>query len=287
MLFFSRMTRKEWKIQATRLLAGTDAPALTAQLLLCHVLGIDRVALIAHSEEAVPAEAQAVLDALLERRLSGEPLAYILGSREFYGRDFEVNAHTLIPRPETEHIIEEALAFFGRQADESVRFLDLGTGSGCIAVTLAAERPAWRGTALDISAGALDTARRNAAAHGAELDFLMADFTRPLPFGEASFDLIVSNPPYISEEEYAELDAGVRDFEPRSALVPGPEGMEHPRIVEQVARRLLRPGGLFLMEHGWLQGEACRALCAGPDWNSVHTVRDLAGKDRCLYAERV
>ncbi len=282
------MTRKEWKIQAARALAGTDAPVLTAQLLLCHVLGLDRVALIAHSEEDVPAEAQAVLDAFLALRLSGEPLAYILGSREFYGRDFEVNAHTLIPRPETEHIIEEALAFFDRQGrtGEPVRFLDLGTGSGCIAVTLAAERPAWRGTALDISAGALDTARRNAAAHGAELEFLLADFTRPLPFGEASFDLIVSNPPYISEKEYAELDAGVRDFEPRSALVPGPEGMEHPRAVAEAARRLLRPGGLFLMEHGWLQGEACRALCAGPAWGHVHTVRDLAGKDRCLYAER-
>ena len=283
------MTRKEWKIEATRLLAGTDAPALTAQLLLCHVLRLDRVALIAHSEETVPADAQAVLAALLERRLSGEPLAYILGSREFYGRDFEVNAHTLIPCPETEHIIEEALAFFDRRgrAEEPLRFLDLGTGSGCIAVTLAAERPAWRGTALDISAGALDTARRNGAVHGVRLDFLLADFTQPLPLDEASFDLVVSNPPYISEEEYAELDAGVRDFEPRSALVPGPEGMEHPRIVEQVARRLLRPGGLFLMEHGWLQGEACRALCAGPDWNSVYTVRDLAGKDRCLYAERI
>lgn len=288
MLFFSRMTRKEWKIQAAHALAGTDAPALTAQLLLCHVLGIDRVALIAHSEEPVPADAQLKLDALLERRLSGEPLAYILGTREFYGRDFAVNAHTLIPRPETEHIIEEALAFFDRQgrADAPVRFLDLGTGSGCIAVTLAAERPVWRGTALDISSGALDTARRNAGAHGVALDFLLADFTQPLPFGEARFDLVVSNPPYISEQEYAELDAGVRDFEPRSALVPGPEGMEHPRAVEEAARRLLRPGGLFLMEHGWLQGEACRALCAGAFWNDIHTVRDLAGKDRCLFAVR-
>lgn len=283
------MTRKEWKIQATRLLADMDAPALTAQLLLCHVLGIDRVALIAHSEESLPPEAHETLDALLQRRRSGEPLAYILGTREFYGRDFAVNRHTLIPRPETEHLIEEALSFFDRKgrAEEPVRFLDLGTGSGCIAVTLAAERPAWRGTALDISSGALETARHNAEAHGAELDLLLADFTGPLPFEEGSFDLVVSNPPYISEEEYAELDAGVRDFEPRSALVPGPEGMEHPRAVELVARRLLKPGGLFLMEHGWLQGEACRALCKETYWNHVHTVRDLADRDRCLFAERL
>ena len=282
------MTRKEWKIQATRRLAHTDAPALTAQLLLCHVLDIDRVALIAHSEEPVPSEAEVRLEALLSRREQGEPLAYILGVREFYGRDFAVNPYTLIPRPETEHLIETALEFFDKRgmAEKPLRFIDLGTGSGCIAITLAAERPVWQGTALDISLGALETARRNAEANDAALAFLQADFTQPLPFESASFDLVVSNPPYISEEEYAELDAGVRDFEPRSALVPGPEGMEHPRAVEEVARRLLRPGGLFLMEHGWLQGEACRALCHTDFWNDVHTGCDLAGKDRFLFAVR-
>ena len=143
------MTRREWKIRATARLAGTDAPAAVASLLLCHVLGIDKVALVAHSEEPVPAEAEAVLEELLRRRLSGEPVAYILGRREFYGRDFLVNPHTLIPRPETEHLIEAALDFF--QSRQDVRFLDLGTGSGCIAVTLSAERPSWRGVAVDIS----------------------------------------------------------------------------------------------------------------------------------------
>ena len=282
------MTRKEWKIQATRRLAGTDAPALTAQLLLCHVLGVDRVALIAHSEEPVPADAEARLEAMLERRMAGEPLAYILGVREFYGRDFAVDSYTLIPRPETEHLIEEALAYFDRRGEDSVelRFLDLGTGSGCIAVTLGAERPAWRGCAVDISEGALAKARANASAHDVTLDFVHADFTQALPFADASFDLVVSNPPYISEEEYAGLDSGVRDFEPRTALVPGSEGMEHPRAVEEAARRLLKPGGLFLMEHGWLQGEACRALCSERFWNDVHTGRDLAGRDRYLVAVR-
>ena len=139
---------------------------------------------------------------------------------------------------------------------------------------------------MDISEGALAKARANAREHGAELEFLHADFTQALPFAEASFDLVVSNPPYISEEEYAELDAGVRDFEPRSALVPGPEGMEHPRAVEEAARRLLKPGGLFLMEHGWRQGEACRALCHEDFWSDVHTGLDLAGKDRFLFAVR-
>ena len=244
------MTRKEWKIRATARLSGTESPALAVTLLLCHVLGIDKVALIAHSEEEIPPRAEAELDALLERRLAGEPVAYLLGRREFYGRDFSVNSHTLIPRPETEHLIEAALEFF--QGREEIRFLDLGTGSGCIAVTLAAERPSWHGTAVDISAGALEVAGANAGAHGVSdrVRFLQADFTKPMPLVGEGFDLVISNPPYISEEEYAALDDGVRNFEPRSALVPGPEGLEHPRAVEAAARALLKEGGLLLMEHG-------------------------------------
>lgn len=280
------MTRREWKIRATARLAGTEAPATVAALLLCHVLGIDKVALVAHSEEEVPADAERRLEALLARRLAGEPAAYLLGRREFYGRDFFVDSGTLIPRPETEHLVEAALEFFGNRQD--VRFLDLGTGSGCIAVTLAAERPTWRGAAVDISSAALKTARKNAEANGAAdaVTFVEADFTGPLPFACGSFDLVVSNPPYISEEEYAGLDPGVRNFEPRSALVPGPSGLEHPRAVEAAARALLKEGGLLLMEHGCLQGDACRALCSDAYWKDMRTGRDLAGKDRFLFAVR-
>ena len=280
------MTRREWKIRATARLAGTEAPAVVAAVLLCHVLGIDKVELVAHSEEKVPPKAEAELEALLERRLSGEPLAYLLGSREFYGRDFFVDSSTLIPRPETEHLIDEALEFFRNRSD--VRFLDLGTGSGCLAVTLAAERPSWRGMAVDLSPEALNVARRNAGKYGVSeaVTFLHADFTKALPLEPCSFDLVISNPPYISEEEYAGLDPGVRNFEPRSALVPGPEGLEHPRAVEAAARALLKEGGLFLMEHGYLQGEACRALCPDAYWMDMRTGRDLAGKDRYLFAVR-
>ena len=280
------MTRREWKIRATVRLAGTEAPATVAALLLCHVLGIDKVALVAHSEEEVPADAERRLEALLVRRLAGEPAAYLLGRREFYGRDFFVDSGTLIPRPETEHLVEAALEFFGDRQD--VRFLDLGTGSGCIAVTLAAERPTWRGAAVDISSAALKTARKNAEANGTAdaVTFVEADFTGPLPFACGSFDLVVSNPPYISEEEYAGLDPGVRNFEPRSALVPGPSGLEHPRAVEAAARALLKEGGLLLMEHGCLQGDACRALCSDAYWKDMRTGRDLAGKDRFLFAVR-
>ena len=280
------MTRREWKIRATARLAGTEAPAVVAALLICHVLGIDKVALVAHSEDEVPPEAEKKLEILLERRLAGEPVAYLTGHREFYGRDFFVDSSTLIPRPETEHLVEAALEFF--RDGETIRFLDLGTGSGCIAVTLAAERPLWKGTAVDISPEALAVAERNAEANGVsgQLVFLQADFTRPLPLAAGSFDLVVSNPPYISEEEYAGLDAGVRNFEPRSALVPGPEGLEHPRAVEAAARALLNEGGLLLMEHGYLQGDACRALCPDAYWKDMRTGRDLAGKDRFLFAVR-
>lgn len=280
------MTRREWKIRATARLAGTESPAMVAALLLCHVLGIDKVALVAHSEVEVPADAEKAFEALLARRLAGEPVAYLTGHREFYGRDFLVDSSTLIPRPETEHLVDAALEFFRNR--ENVRFLDLGTGSGCIAVTLAAERPGWRGTAVDISSGALAVAKRNAELNGVSdaLEFRQADFTMPLPLAAGSFDLVVSNPPYISEEEYAGLEPGVRNFEPRSALVPGPEGLEHPRAVEAAARALLKEGGLLLMEHGYLQGDACRALCPDAYWTDMRTGRDLAGKDRFLFAVR-
>lgn len=280
------MTRKEWKISAASRLAGTDAPLLSAEMILRHVLGIGRVELIVHSGEELSRDELSAAESLLARRFSGEPTAYLMGSREFYGRDFIVNGSVLIPRPETEHLIDAALGFFGGRRD--VRFLDLGTGSGCIALTLAAERPGWTGAAVDVSEEALAVARRNADIHDPEgrIAFVHADFTEELPFAEASFDLVVSNPPYISEEEYAGLDDGVRNFEPRGALVPGPTGMEHPRSVEKAARRLLRNGGLFLMEHGWLQGESCRSLCREDDWNGVRTGKDYAGLDRYLSAER-
>lgn len=290
------MTRREWKIQAAAHLAGGDSPHLEASMLLCHVLGIDKAKIYAHGEEEIPPLAEHTLNTLLSRRILGEPMAYILGKKEFYGRDFLVNEHTLIPRPETEHLIDAALAYFPKHRE--IRFIDLGTGTGCLAITLALERPMWRGTAIDISQNALSMAKANAKRLGANIAFLQADFTKPLPFlkcgalqtentDAGSFDLVLSNPPYISEEEYAMLDTDVRNFEPRSALVPGPTGLEHLSAIEAAACALLKGGGLLLMEHGCLQGEACRALCLGAYWMDVHTGRDLAGKDRFLSAVRV
>ncbi len=280
------MTRREWKMRALHLLAGTESPTLTAELLLCYVLGVDRANLIAFDCEELSAEQQSLLDLILERCLQGEPVAYVLGHREFYGRDMDVERSTLIPRPETEDVVEAALSAFG--GTSIVRFLDIGTGSGCIAVTLAAERPLWNGVAVDISRDALSVAMRNASRWGVSerVSFAQMDVTQPMPFGERSFDLVISNPPYVSSEEYERLDPCVRNFEPRCALLTGDAGMELPRAVECAARRMLRPNGLFLMEHGWLQGEQCRALCSSRYWEGVYTGRDLAGRDRFLSAVR-
>ncbi len=267
-------------------LAGTEAPARVAQMLLCEVLGISRERLAAHDEETLSSDALARLEHMLERRLAGEPAAYILGRREFYGRDFSVDRSTLIPRPETECLIDAALASF--RVEETVRFADLGTGSGCIAVTLAAERQGWSGTAVDISGKALDVARANAQKQGVagRVVFFLADVARPLPFPPGSFDLVVSNPPYVSVEEYALLEPGVRDFEPYGALVPGPTGLELPEAVVMRAAELLKSGGLLFMEHGWKQGGDCRSLCRGEYWSDVSTGRDLAGVERFLRAVR-
>ncbi|MBP3731574.1 MAG: peptide chain release factor N(5)-glutamine methyltransferase [Mailhella sp.] len=273
-------------MSAAQRLAGTDAPVRTAQILLREALGISREQLAAHDDEGLSAIELELLGSLLARRLSGEPVAYILGRREFYGRDFMVDRSTLIPRPETECLVDAALDFFDRK--ENVRFLDLGTGSGCIAITLAAERPGWNGIAVDISPAALDVARGNASAAdvGGRLSFARADMSGPLPFAQGEFDLVISNPPYVSEQEYAVLDAGVRGFEPRAALVPGPTGLELPAAVTAAAQELLAPGGLLLMEHGWKQGGACRALCGDRFWKNVSTGCDLAGNERFLSAVR-
>lgn len=279
------MTRRQWLDRAALALRGTEAARRTAELVLCAVLDITRVALLIHPDRELPPEVEARLSSLLARRLAGEPVAYLLGWREFYGRSFEVNAATLIPRPETEHLVDEALS---RLPEHGVHFADLGTGSGCLAVSLAAERPDWKGTAVDISEDALGMARRNAERLDVadRLTFLCADFTRPgfRDAGGAGLHLVISNPPYVSEAEYAALERGVRDYEPKTALVPGPTGLEHPRAVVQAAWHILRPGGLLLMEHGAAQGEAVRALCPPERWSRVETGRDWAGLDRYLVA---
>lgn len=199
--------------------AGVDSPRLSAQILAAHALGCDRVRLVVDARRVLGAGEAARVRELVARRAAGEPVAYILGEKEFYGLDFAVSPAVLVPRPETEHLIEEAERRLGR--DAAIRFADLGTGSGCIAVTLAVRFGGARGLALDRSAAALDVARANARRHGVDgrLQFLRGDmggvWARP-----GSLDLVVSNPPYVSEAEYRTVSFEVADYEPRSALVP-------------------------------------------------------------------
>lgn len=278
------VTRAAWRDRAVAALRHTESPGREAGLLLRHVLGIDAVELALRPNAAVPPDALERLEALLLRRQNGEPTAYLLEQREFYGRDFAVSPAVLIPRPETEHLVDEALA---RLPATALRFCDIGTGSGCLAVTLAAERPAWTGLAVDIADNALAVARANAGRLGvaSRLDFCRADARDP-SFAPGVFALIVSNPPYVSAAEYAALDPGVRDFEPRQALLCSQDGMETPLAVIRLAERALAPGGLLLMEHGAGQGAAARAACDAALWRDVSTGRDLAGLERFLIAIR-
>ncbi|WP_461211506.1 peptide chain release factor N(5)-glutamine methyltransferase [Desulfocurvus sp. DL9XJH121] len=273
--------------------AGVDSPRLSARLLAGHVLGLDQVRLVVDAGRVLEDGEVAAVRALAERRARGESVAYILGNKEFYGLDFRVTPDVLVPRPETEHLVERALERL--DAGSAVRFADLGTGSGCLAVTLATVFPQGLGLALDVSAAALAVARGNALRHGVagRLCFVRGDmgaaFARP-----GALDLVVSNPPYVSEAEYAELGFEVADFEPRGALVPAmpdgapSDGLECYRALAPVAADALRPGGLLLLEIGCTQGtDVSEALRATGAFGEPEVLPDLAGLDRVVLARRV
>jgi len=267
--------------------AGVDSPRLSAELLAGKAFGLSRLELVLrHDEIPTPERLDEFLD-LVRRREAGEPAAYILGEREFYGLPFRVTPDVLIPRPETEGIVDEALRVFPK--DSALHFADFGTGSGALAVTLAHEFPAARGLAVDISPAALGIARANAETNGVaqRIDFLEADFTA-LDLAPASLDLVVANPPYVTGEEYADLPHEVRAFEPMLALVSPEEGLAHIRGLLPTAARALRPGGLFLCELGCGQGPAALALAgaAGSGFGGPIVLKDYAGLDRILRALR-
>jgi release factor glutamine methyltransferase len=274
---------------------------LAAELLLLHTLGRDRTWLYAHPEELVPeAEAQRFFE-LIERRASGEPTQYLTGKQEFWGLEFEVTLDVLIPRPETEHVIEVALDRLAlheiRQGrpqttkGEGLQIADIGTGSGCIAVALAKELPAAKILATEISAAALEVARRNASRH-AVLDrilFLQGNLLDSrLARGDSlpAFDLIASNPPYIGRREAPSLPREVRDHEPEAALYGGEEGYElYADLIAQAARRL-KPGGALVLELGHNSLPAVQPLLDTANWTNVGVTNDLAGIPRVIAAEK-
>jgi release factor glutamine methyltransferase len=256
-------------------MAQSGLPSSEARLLLGRVLGKTRAWLIAHADEAAGAGAVQTFAALVQRRMQGEPIAYILGEREFYGLDFAVTRAVLIPRPETELLVELALERIPESTAAQV--LDLGTGSGAIAVALAKQRPHARATAVEVDYAALTVARANAKRNGVSVRFFCGDWFGALS-GE-KFDLVVSNPPYVAAQD-AHLAVGDVRFEPQRALVGGADGLDCIRAIVAGAGVHLRPDGWLLFEHGYDQAEACRALLEARGYRDVQTWPDLAGIPR-------
>jgi release factor glutamine methyltransferase len=244
-------------------------------VLLGHALGVTRTWLIAHEHDELPEKAVKTYQGLLARRLAGEPVAYILGEKEFFGRGFKVDPAVLIPRPETELLVELALEKL--PAAKPARILDLGTGSGCIAVTLALERPDCGIIAVEQSAAALAVAKQNAVHLGAKLGFYPGSWYQALPAETAKFDLVVSNPPYVAEND---PHLAALAHEPGQALTAGADGLDDIRRIVQGALAWLVPGGWLMFEHGWDQGEACRGLLKAAGFAGVETRADLAGIGR-------
>jgi len=251
--------------------------AVDARVLLCHVIERDSAYAAAHPEASIGAAEAARLQNLVERRAAGEPVAYLTGRREFYGRSFHVNPAVLIPRPETELLVELALERLPRDAAAWV--LDLGTGSGCVAITIASERSRSLITASDQSAAALMVARRNARDLGVEnVAFLQSDWFSRVPPDER-FDAVVANPPYIAAGDPHVTEGDLR-FEPRIALTSGPDGLDAIRTILRGAGRHLATGGWLLLEHGHRQAEAVRQLLRKAGYDAVFSARDLAGIER-------
>ncbi|RFP12727.1 MULTISPECIES: peptide chain release factor N(5)-glutamine methyltransferase [unclassified Duganella] len=251
---------------------------LDNRVLLCHALGLSRVSLITQSERQLDAEQAARFAALVQRRVAGEPVAYIVGQREFFGLPFEVNGAVLIPRPDTELLVELTLDRLPPQG----RVLDMGTGSGAIAVALAHTRRDAAVTALDVSPDALAVARRNAAANSAQVNFLQSDWYAALQ-GQPPFDVIASNPPYIASGD-RHLSEGDLRYEPTGALTDHADGLSALRIIVAGAAAHLKPQGWLLMEHGYDQAAAVRDLLTAQGYSEVQSWTDLAGIERVTGA---
>ncbi|MCC3379422.1 peptide chain release factor N(5)-glutamine methyltransferase [Paenibacillus farraposensis] len=276
------MSIREALIEASSFLGscGVLEPQHNARLLLEHVLGLEGTAFYAALGDPFPASGKEAWEAVVTRKAAGEPAQYIIGRQEFYGRPFAVSPSVLIPRPETELLVEAILQHGDRLwPNGAPQALDIGTGSGAIAVTLAAERPNWRMAAGDISGAALEMAARNAAANGVAVEFREGDLLTP--FAGAAVDILVSNPPYIPAADIAGLQPEVRDHEPRMALDGGPDGLGPYRAILEQLGLLEAPPRLIGFELGMGQARDVAALLeqAG-HWSTILIVPDLAGIER-------
>ena len=275
--------------------AGVDEARISVDALVFHVLGCDRAYLFAHPERELSAAEQDRLEALVERRAEGEPLQYLIGKQEFWGAEFEVSPAVLIPRPETEHLVEETLRLAGNAplkpkaglngppTNSRLKIVDVGTGSGAIAISLARELPEAEVWAVDLSPEALAMARRNAERLGARVRFALSDVLAAVE-RDGCFDFVVSNPPYVGLDEADKVQQVVRDHEPQMAVFAGDDGLAVIRRLIPQAHEALRAGGWLLMEIGYSMSERVMALLA--DWDEVRAVPDLAGIPRVVVARK-
>jgi release factor glutamine methyltransferase len=284
----------EWGEHVLRSGTNPERARLDAEALLLHLFkeiepDRNRAWLIAHQNDPTSSDTRLHFDVIVRRRLSGEPIQHITGQTEFYGLPFRVNPAVLIPRPETEHLVEEVLkraAHFEQERATPLRILDIGTGSGCIAVSLAKHLPHAAITGIDVSSDALGLARANAALNEVadRIRFLEGDLLSPV-VGE-KFDLIVSNPPYVPTADRASLSVEVRDYEPALALFAGEDGLDVYRRIAPAAHAALVPGGYLLLEIGYGQSADVTALLEAAGFESIEVFPDLQGIPRVVCAQR-
>lgn len=264
---------------------GIENPRLDAEVLVAHALGIDRTRVIIESLRPLDPAELALLRELVKRRRSHEPVAYLRGMREFYGLPFRVDRRVLIPRPDTEALVDVALAR-SSHVSLSMRLLDLCTGSGCVAITIARQRPTSKVVASDLSPDALAVARENAFRLGAyNVAFIESDLFSKIP-PESRFDVITANPPYIATAEIDGLMPDVRDFEPRQALDGGPDGLDFVRRIVHEAPAFLDPGGVLALEIGAGEAAAVRALFEDQGYGDVRVDRDYGKIERVVSGVR-
>jgi release factor glutamine methyltransferase len=265
---------------------GSESPRLDAEVMLAHVLKWQRVQLYTHFTEEVAEAPRGEFRELVRRRSEGAPVAYLVGRKEFYSLSFEVSPAVLIPRPESEFVVVE---FLDLTKDlESTRAVDVGTGSGCLAIASACQHRGARFAAIDISDEALAVARRNAIQHGVidRIDFRQGNRLEPV-IGDEPFDVVMSNPPYIPTSEVPRLETGVRDYEPHQALDGGPDGLDMVRGLVDQSVALLKPGGHLILEIGTAQEKPVRSLIEGrSEFRLAPTIHDLAQHPRVIRATR-
>jgi len=267
--------------------AGIESAELEASLLLAEACGVERSAILA-GKICLTLDQVAVFKAMLRRRAAREPIAYILRHKEFFSLEFFVSPAVLIPRPETELLVEAALRWSGERAVDEI--LDLGTGSGAIAIALAVHLPKVHIVGVDISTEALALARRNAMRHGVldRIDFVAGDLWKALEQQKYSgllFNIIVSNPPYVPEDQFEELAPEIKNYEPKIALLGGPDGLFYHRRIAYGAKQRLVPGGLLLLEVGQGQAERVAQICLDAGARKVERLKDLAGIERVVSAQ--